>query len=79
MPHSPCQHSSIKSSISNQIDNDIVKTFLCGTDSLSETQNTSILNAAREFLIPSTLGVQNFASRNFCEWKNSRNFYILHA
>ena len=41
---------SIKSSILNQNDNNIVKTLLYGLDSLSETQNRSILNATMEFL-----------------------------
>ena len=44
---------SIKSSILDQNDNNIVKTLLYGLDSLSETQNTSILNATMEFLISS--------------------------
>ena len=42
---------SIKSSILDQNGNNIVKTLLFGLDSLSETQNTSILNATMEFLI----------------------------
>ena len=44
---------SIKSSILDQNDNNIVKTLLYGLDSLSETQNTRILNATVEFLISS--------------------------
>ena len=44
---------SIKSSILDQNDNNIVKTLLYGLSSLSETQNTSILNATMEFLISS--------------------------
>ena len=44
---------SIKSSILDQNDDNIVKTLLYGLDSLSETQNTSILNATMEFLISS--------------------------
>ena len=52
---------SIKSSILNQNDNNIVKhffmviTLLYGLDSLIETQNTSILNATMELLIFSNL------------------------
>ena len=44
---------SIKSSILDQNDNNIVKTLLYGLDILSETQNTRILNATKEFLISS--------------------------
>ena len=44
---------SIKSSILDQNDNNIVKTLLYGLDSLSEIQNTSILNATMKFLISS--------------------------
>ena len=44
---------SIRSSILDENDNNIVKTFLYGLDSLSETQNTSILNATMEFLMSS--------------------------
>ena len=44
---------SIKSSFLDQNDNNIVKTLLYGFNSLSETQNTSILNATMEFLITS--------------------------
>ena len=39
-------------SILDQNDNDIVKKLLFGLGSLSETQNTSILNATMIFLIP---------------------------
>ena len=42
---------SIKSSILDQNVNNIVKTFLYGLDSLSETQKTSIFNGTMEFLI----------------------------
>ena len=42
---------SIKSSILDQSDNNIVKTVLCGLGSLCKTQNTNILNATMEFLI----------------------------
>ena len=42
---------SIKSNILYQNDNNIVKTLLHGLDSVSKTQNTSILNATMEFLI----------------------------
>ena len=44
---------SIKSSILDQNDNNIIKTLLYGLGSLSETQNTSILNATMEFLVSS--------------------------
>ena len=44
---------SIKISIWDKNDNSIVKTILYGLDSLSETQNTSILNATMEFLVSS--------------------------
>ena len=44
---------SIKSSVLDQDDNNIFKILLYGFDSLMETQNTSILNAAMEFLISS--------------------------
>ena len=62
-PYYHCQHLSIKSSISDQNE-------LYELDSLSETQNTSILNAVMEFLISFTLGLQTFTSKNFSEWKN---------
>ena len=42
---------SVKSIVLDQIDNNIVKTLLYGLDSLSETQNTSILNDTMELLI----------------------------
>ena len=71
-PYYLCQHLSIKSSISDQ--NELYK-----LDSLSETQNTSILNAVMEFLISSTLGLQTFASKNFSELKNLQNFFIFYA
>ena len=44
---------SIKSSILDQNDNNIVKALLYRLDSPSETQNASILNATMEFLISS--------------------------
>ena len=44
---------SIKISILDQNDNNIIKTLLYGLGSLSETQNTSILNATMEFLVSS--------------------------
>ena len=44
---------SIKSSSLDQNDNNIVKTLFYGLDSLSEIQNTSILNATMKFLISS--------------------------
>ena len=46
-----CPIRSIKSSILDQNDNNIVKTLLYGLDSISEKQNTGILNATMEFLI----------------------------
>ena len=42
---------SIKSSILNQNDNNIIKRLFYGLDNLSETKSTSILNATMEFLI----------------------------
>ena len=43
---------SIKNSMLDQNDNNIVKTLLYGLDSISETEKTSILNATMEYLIP---------------------------
>ena len=43
----------IKSSILDQNDNNIIKTLLYGHDILSETQNSSILDATMECLISS--------------------------
>ena len=39
----------------DQNDNNIIKIFPYGLDNFSETENTSILNAAMEFLIHTTV------------------------
>ena len=46
---------SIKSSLLDQNDDNILETLLYGLNSLSETQNTSTVNATMEFLISSNL------------------------